>query len=308
MSTNTVLMAPKAGVKESGEIFDVWRLIEHPRVSNEAAIRSLCRNAYLGEGTALARVLGRYKMFVDTRDIGISSHLLMDGFWEMWVTEAMFGFIRQGMTVCDIGANLGYYTMLMADLTGPTGRMLSFEPNPAMATRLRKSVEVNGFGPITTVHELALGDAKGEIALEVNQEQPGGAHMVAYDRRAGALAIPMRRFDAIPGALEADVIKIDVEGAEQQVWAGMSGLLARKRALTVFMEFTVNRYKDAHGFLDQILNHDFSLNIVDHNDGVRPATREEIFAQPGVDHMLLFTRPDLTDGSSPNDAPPSTDA
>ncbi|WP_204307571.1 hypothetical protein, partial [Enterobacter hormaechei] len=69
------------------------------RTENEAAIRSLCTNAYLGDGRALVRVLGRYKMFVDTRDVDIGAHLLLDGFWEMWVTELLPQLIRPG-AVC----------------------------------------------------------------------------------------------------------------------------------------------------------------------------------------------------------------
>ena len=128
-------------------LFDIWKLVQQPKIEraqNEAAIRGLCRNAYLGDHTSLCRVLGRYKMFVDTRDIGIASHLLLDGFWEMWVTEEMLRHVRQGMTVLDIGANLGYFSLLLADLTGPRGRVIAFEPNPLMSSLARRSIEVNG--------------------------------------------------------------------------------------------------------------------------------------------------------------------
>lgn len=266
-------------------IYDIWRLHSYPRDFNEAEIRGLCRVAYLGDHTALARVLGRYKMFVDTRDVGISSHLMLDGFWEMWVTEAMMRVVRRGSTVIDVGANLGYFSLLLADLTGPEGKMLAFEPNPELAGRARKSIEVNGFSPFSALHECALGAAEGAASIQVDVNQPGGGRTIE-----GA-GIPVRRLDSFPEAINAEFIKIDVEGYEQQVWRGMTGILANGQPLTVFMEFTVGRYADPVGFLGEIMGEGFTLEIVDFVGGVRPTTVSELLSMPHtIDHMLCFRR------------------
>ncbi len=370
---------------EAGQFFDIWRLLSAPRPDNEAMIRSLCRTVYLGSDTALCRILGRYKMYVDTRDVSISSHLLLEGFWEMWVTEAMLRHVRPGMTVLDIGANLGYFTLLLADLVGPAGKVLAFEPNPEMASRARRSISINGFSPTTTLHEIALADSDGEMLLDVVDSSPGGAHLVAMpaavapptvlpspssagtpfapsiaapliavlrfvleDAVAAANAeindaaqvrieaaiveiiaaaeiaaaaeqpedrivpvskttpagqslrsVPIRRLDEIDGALDADFIKMDVEGAEQMVWSGMGGLLARGRPLTIFMEFTISRFDRPHDFLDAIEQHGFSMSIVSYTDGVVPISREQLFAQSHfVDNMLVFVRSGDTAGEA----------
>lgn len=272
-------------------IYDIWRLLQHPRTFNEAEIRSLCRTAYCGDHTALARVLGRYKMFVDTRDIGISSHLMLDGFWEMWVTEAMLRSVRRGSTVIDVGANLGYFSLLLADLTGAEGRVLSFEPNPAMATRAQRSVEMNGYASFAAVHNVALGSEEGYVTMEVIAHQPGGGRVHAYEGDGISNAVPLRRLDSFPDALNAEFIKIDVEGFEQQVWRGMTGILAGGQPLTIFMEFTVSRYPDPRGFLEEIIGEGFSLEIIDYVAGIQPITIDAIFAQPhNIDHMLCFRR------------------
>lgn len=447
---------------ESGQYFDIWRLMSKPRGNNEALIRALCRSVYLGENTALCRVLGRYKMYVDTRDVSISSHLLLEGYWEMWVTEAMMRFVTPGMTVLDVGANLGYYTLLLADLVGPAGKVLAFEPNPEMASRARRSVGVNGFAPTTTVYEMALGDSDGEMLLNIVNEMPGGAYLLpgavpapatsvasavepveepltnadaplepaargeilprperlavptvvivlpppspgtgfvdrlaarfgyarvadltaaraaleasladanaelinaaqtrieaaiveavaaaessagarlaaaeaaAAARRAAAAAqaieahalaaitstiqrvdedaaaaaalgtmlrpVPVRRLDAIPGADDADFIKMDVEGAEHMVWSGMDGLLDRGRPLTIFMEFTIQRFGRPHDFLDEIERRGFSMAIIDYADGVVPISRDELFARShAVDNMLVFSRGETSHGAA----------
>jgi len=272
---------------DAAPIYDIWRLLSEPRDQAEAEVRALCRAAYCGDHTALARVLGRYKMYVDTRDTGIAAHLMLDGFWEMWVTEAMLRAVRRGATVIDVGANLGFFTLLLADLTGAEGRVLSFEPNEGLAGRLASSIEVNGFAGFTTLHRCAAGAAEGRVALDVELRSPGGGRV----REDGAGTVPIRRLDSFPEALDAEFIKIDVEGHEQQVWRGMTGILARGHPLTVFMEFTVQRYPDPAGFLAEIAGEGFSIGLIHHDGQVRPVTAQTLLdGSHAVDHMLCLQR------------------
>lgn len=271
-------------------IYDIWRIVSEPRELAEAEIRALCTPTYLGNNEALCRILGRYKMYVDTRDVGIASHLMLDGFWEMWVTKAMMQCVRRGSVVADVGANLGYFTLLLSDLTGAEGRVLSFEPNANLAPLLRRSIEVNGFSPFCDYHQMALGASEGTAAIEASTEQPGGGRTVTGGKDGG---IRLGRFDAIPHALDLEFIKMDVEGFEPEVWKGMTAILTRKskKPLTIFMEFTVGRLADPAGFLDEILSHGFSLEIVSHQDGIVPISRSALLDGPkDVDHMLVFRR------------------
>lgn len=247
----------------AGQYLDLWQLRVPPRHLNEAAVRALCRNAYLGGDMAVCRMLGGYRMFVDTSDSGLSTFLLLDGYWEMWTTEAMLRFVRPGMTAIDIGANLGYFTLVMADLVGPAGRVVAFEPNPSMAERARRSTHVNGFAPLTQIHEVALSDEPGDTVMFVPPTEPKNAHFSQPSGREGEIRVRVQRADAFDALRDADFIKIDTEGAEELVWRGMAGLLHRNRPLTVFMEFTPARYGDAAGFLDAILADRFALHRID---------------------------------------------
>ncbi|CAN5280247.1 FkbM family methyltransferase [soil metagenome] len=273
-------------IEQAGEHYDIWRLLTPPRHLNEAAIRALCKNAYLGDGTAVCRVLGRYRLFVDTQDVGLSTFLLLDGYWEMWVTEAMMHLVRPGMTVIDAGANLGYFTMLMADLVGTDGRVLAIEPNPDLVSRLRRSVSVNGYAARTAVHDCGLGDRQGNAGLIVPAGEPKNGYLAATGI-AGGVNVPLRRLDEIEGALDADFIKIDVEGSEEAVWRGMTGIIARGRPLTIVLEFTPGRYADPARFLDEILAAGFGLRIIDHRAGVVPISRAEVLAGPPADDQML---------------------
>ncbi len=278
---------------EVGLLFDLGELRHRPRRLNQGTIRQLCDNAYLGDATALCRVLGRYKMFVDTGDIGLSSHLLIDGYWEMWVTEALLGFVRAPMVAIDVGANLGYYTLLLADLVGPAGQVHAFEPNPRIMQRLTHSVAVNGFSGRTTLHAAPLSERAGErVRLIVPDGEPKNAHILAEEAAGGAgLALLTTTIDDVIGDGPVDFIKIDAEGAELAIWHGMRRLLDRRRPLTIFLEFTVGRYADPAGFLAEIRAQGFALAAIDPLAGVVPVSTETVLAGPAhEDWMLVLAR------------------
>lgn len=287
----------RRSASDAGNLFQLDHLRTHPRQRNEAMIRQLCANAYLGDGRSLCRVLGRYKMIVDPTDVGLSSHLLLDGYWEMWLTELLTRLVRPGMTVVDVGANLGYFTLLMADLVGPTGRVHAFEPNTDLARRMQQSVAINGFHDIATVYEQALADGDGAVLLVVPTDEPKNGHLLPADHPAGNDAAtetrPMqtRRLDSYPELLRADLVKIDADTSELAIWQGMAGILRSDRPLTIVLEFARMRYGDPGAFVDRILADGFTLAEITLDRGVQPTTRETILAAPATeDVMLLLVR------------------
>lgn len=274
-------------------IFDVSRLKKRTRDRNEAEIRALCSTAFLGQDTALSRVLGRYKMFVDTSDVGLSSHLMIDGYWEMWVTEAIADLVRPGMVVADVGANLGYFTLLMADLVGPAGRVHAFEPNPRMAERLAKSIDVNGFGDRAHLHQVALGERDGEpMAFFVPPHEPKNAYMLKLEGEPppGAAVLHTARLDSREDWCAIEFAKIDVEGAEELLWTGAQGLFASPVLRSVILEFTPGRYADAALFLDRVLSPGFSLSVIDPFHGIVECSAADILGGNPVEDVMLLLR------------------
>jgi len=269
-------------------------LTSRPRGENIGRIRALCRNAYLGDNDALARVLGRYKMYVDTGDVWISSHLMLDGFWEMWVTEAIAGLVKPGMVVADLGANLGYFTLLMADLVGPGGQVHAFEPNPALLRRLRRNIAVNGFADRCAVHDLALTDVTdARVAFHVPPENPGGGAITRHQHpiETGALEIATARLDSRDCWHRIELMKIDVEGAEELAWRGAQGLLTGDRLRTVLMEFNTERYADPAGFLAAMRSAGFAIGLVEPDRGMIAVTEPALLHDhAGHEVMLLLQR------------------
>ena len=273
--------------------FDIVDLVRRPSVETLPAIRALARAVYVGGNVVLCRVLGKYKMYVDAQDISLSSHLMIDGVWEFWVTGAMTRLVKPGMVAVDIGANLGYFTLLLADLVGPKGRVHAFEPNLSIAALLKRNVIVNGFAERVTVHVRALGDGTADgYRLVVPANHPGGAWvqpLAASDGETGLIEV--RRLDSFRQIAQADFIKIDAEAAEEAIWDGMSGLLAQDRPLIVFLEFTACRYADAAGFLGKISAAGFSLAYTPVEGGIVETDAAEILGwSPTVEVMLILRR------------------
>jgi FkbM family methyltransferase len=268
---------------------NLGRLKPHRRHVIADEIRAVAMGVPYGDDTVLCRVLGRFKMFADARDRVLSPHLIMDGAWELHVTEAVVARLRPGMTVLDAGANLGYFTLTMALLVGPTGRVHAAEPNSRLATLLGQSVALNSFDDRVTVHQHPLGAALGtEVVLRVPDGRPMNGHVVPG---SGPMAMPVRTVDDIVGDGPLDAVKIDVEGAEWDVWQGMEKVLARGRPMIVFLEFNKHRLADPDAFLDSIAGHGFSLAWIHPRHGILPIDRTTILARESLeDWMLLLSR------------------
>jgi FkbM family methyltransferase len=232
-------------------------------------------------------------MYVECRDTGLAPHLIRRGTWEFPVTEAIIGFIRSGMTIVDAGANQGYYTMLLADLVGPNGRVYAVEPNPRMMSLLCRSAEVNAFGDRVSLVPQPLSARSGDIVtLHVPEGLPqNGSMMWNGDERSESFTLATTTLDELIGDGPVDFIKIDVEGAEEMVWKGMERIIARNKPLTIFLEFTPDRYRDPAAFLQRILASGFALGQVHPHRGARSASIKEVLDGPvNQDRILTLVR------------------
>lgn len=245
----------------------------------------------LRDDLILCRVLGIFKMYVDPRDRSISPHLMMDGWWEPRTTELIIDRLRFGMTAIDVGANLGYFTLLMAIHCGPDGRVIAFEPNPRIAKLLKESVALNGLGARVDFHETVVGESDGrEVNLLLLHDHPGGTQVTALAPDGpNFLRAQTRRLDGVPGALDAALVKIDAEGAEESIWQGMTAMIAGTTLRTVIFEFSPASYGDGPGLLDQAEAAGFRIEHLHDEFGLRPITRAEIFDGTPL-RMLVFTR------------------
>lgn len=168
------------------------------------------------------------------------------------VTETLRRFIAAGMTVVDVGANVGWYTLLSAQLVGPRGRVLSIEPEPRNFQSLVDSVTLNGFRNVEPI-EAAVADFDGETALFLSRENPGGHSMVwPAVGHVNVRALTLDTILAQRGIPRADLVKIDVESAEPIVVRGSPRMFFGDAPPIVVMEFSPRSWSEEGDLLERL--------------------------------------------------------
>lgn len=154
---------------------------------------------------------------------GSSVHGCWVGTYERDKVELLSRHVRPGMVAYDIGANAGYYTLLLSRLVGPSGRVYAFEPLPENLVNLLHHVTVNGLANCELV-AAAVSDGNGLAGFQVAASNSMGS----ITQGPAQLRVPTVSLDALTAGLglpPPDFVKMDVEGAEGGVLAGATRLL-----------------------------------------------------------------------------------
>ena len=223
-----------------------------------AALRVAQRCLAGGTVTVGGGAAGRLLLSTEHLPIGHpQGYGLVRGVIEPSVQEALRRHVGPGATVFDIGADIGFFSILSAALAGPDGHVHAFEPVPSSAAAVRANALVNGFGTRVSVHQLAVSDHEDRSTLLVGADRTwshlserGGAagttaeidvELVSLDARIAAGDLPL-----------PDVVKLDVEGSEIAVLRGMSSTLDARRPIVICELHETNReiaeLLDAHGY------------------------------------------------------------
>jgi FkbM family methyltransferase len=168
---------------------------------------------------------------------GIGRSIATQGIYDLPLTEAILRLTDPGETSLDAGANIGYMTLLLAWCAGPGGRVISFEPNPAVRRMLQNNVaswETLSIAPIEILSS-ALSDRDGEGFLGFPEGYDSNWGVASLEAPAGNLAVKLSRLDSIASE-SVGVMKVDVEGHEASVFQGAENLLSSKRIRDILFE------------------------------------------------------------------------
>ncbi|RLV01329.1 FkbM family methyltransferase [Streptomyces griseocarneus] len=169
---------------------------------------------------------------VDTTDL-IQRYLYLFGVWEPHMTHWLRRRLRPGDTFVDVGANVGYFSLLASRLVGDQGRVVAVEASPAVHENLLRQARLNDCRNLRTVNA-AVADEQGTLSIALaSNHNLGAASIVPYDGPTTATfeieARPLPELLTSEEIAKARVIKVDVEGAEGAVVRGMLPLLDRLR-------------------------------------------------------------------------------
>lgn len=160
------------------------------------------------------------------------------GAYARWETGVVRRLLRPGMCFVDVGANVGYFTLLAARRVGPTGLVFSIEPSPYAADRLSRTILANAI-PNVRVERFGLGRRRGEVVLydaRVSNHTP----TMLGDPGSPGRVVPVRTIDecVCEWAIDRiDLLKVDVEGYEPEVFAGAARTLAEGQVRAILCEF-----------------------------------------------------------------------
>lgn len=246
----------------------LWKIPGVPKLHNR--LKSLLMPRKL-------RING-YTLYLNPEDIGGVSASLMSGEFESTETEACKQYIKDGSTVLDLGANIGYYTVLFSRLAGVRGKVYAFEPNLNNFNFLKRNIDGNGCHNVILTMA-AVSDSLGYLKLFCHSTNMGAHSLcrenVVYDESGGIQSqyfVPSITLDAFLPEERVDFIKMDIQGAEPFAITGGEKLIRRCMPV-ILSEFSYNGFAnfgvDHIEFYRRILSFGYTVRLLDmHYKGV----------------------------------------
>ena len=241
--------------------------------------------------------LADFQIYVRLDDWAVGAKIAVKRNYEVHVSSFMGSLLRPGQVVVDVGANIGYYTLLAASRIGDTGKVIAFEPGNDNCLLLKMSLQANHFKNVE-IHMYAVIDKEETVGFNIGGGSSNGG--------IGSIETATHRIEGI--ALDTflgtepriDIIKMDIEGAEGRALQGMKQLIQRHRPI-IFTEFSPHGLESrsnlsAEAYLEQLFDLGYDLFVLDRKTGKSRESQsiEQImgcFAGEASDHLDLVAYP-----------------
>ncbi len=259
-----------------------------------------------GEYEAITNLFNGAKIYIDTRDVSISPHLMFNGIWEEGITRVFRELVDDATVFFDVGANFGYYSVLAGE-KNKGGSIHIFEANPDIIPLLDKSMSVNGLTSRSSINQVAVTDRSGQTAILHRSENLWGGSSLHSEKE-------LKRYRPIVDVIDktfkvktltiddyvernklkkVDLMKIDVEGLEDVVYRGIGKTLRNNKGIVLLLEFTTGgAYSDEQGFFKE-LKRDFKyISVIDEANGsLTPIeTIEQLYSAATSELVMLLMK------------------
>lgn len=233
---------------------------------------------YFGNQVVLTKLWSGHMLMVHSDDMIVAPHLVNIGMNEPHNTRILVSLIRPGDVFVDVGANVGYFSVLGAWRAYPGGEVWSFEPNPTVFAILSDNLTVNGYGDMARRWPAAASDRAGKASLRVfpgyvatstmrdvpedylrhtERETGRPSHVIDIDT--------VRLDDVMRDVPQMHVMKIDAEGHELSVIRGAQEIIARSPKLKIVMEYSPSMLgrEGARSLIELVRSLGFSLFAIE---------------------------------------------
>ncbi len=219
-----------------------------------------------------------HKISFPKTDVGDISHdiSLFNRWGEKNEVETFKTEIKNGNTVIDLGAHIGYYTLLAAKLVGPSGKVYAFEPDPSNFEILKKNVDQNGYKNIICVNK-AVSNKTGKTNLFLAGDTDN-SQIVDSSLSDKSIEVDVITLDDFFKNEDnhIDFIKMDIEGSEGKALEGMKNLVTKNKNVKILTEFFPERLQyaiDAEKYLEMLSKYNFTFYDVN-GEKKQPVTKE----------------------------------
>jgi FkbM family methyltransferase len=275
----------------------------------EAVVRSFVNSLeFTNRGFLAARrlddvelvALDRFRMYVSRSDMAVGHEILQTRAYEPHVTTELCRLLAPGKTFIDVGANIGFFSLLAAALVGPSGRCIAVEPNPRNVKLLAASVAANGY---TNIQICQAAATEAPTLLYLNTNHSNGVVSDAGSELEQAMAREivqgLRLDDVFPALHRVDVIKLDIEGAEYRAMLGLQRILDAHRP-AILTEFSPPAIQAISGvgaaqYLEMFVARGYEVTVLRRDArtplGTDTAAVLDAFAVAATDHVDLCLEP-----------------
>ncbi|MFN3188083.1 MAG: FkbM family methyltransferase [Candidatus Paceibacteria bacterium] len=202
----------------------------------------------------------------------VDEYISLHKVWETHIGNILCSELHSNDVFIDVGANIGYFSLMASSIVGERGRVLSFEPLDNLFNQLSKSIELNSFNNIKLIKK-ACGNSIEEAVIGISQKNIGGSSIVNIDTFTQKQKISITTLDIeLENVIDKlDFIKIDVEGYEYEVLLGANNLITKFKP-KILLEFSPSIYLHK--------NEDLGLNILKflkgHNYKITDLIKDEV--------------------------------
>jgi len=211
--------------------------------------------------------------------------------YEEGTTRLLNKILTPDMTIIDVGAHVGYYSLQAARQVGSAGRVISFEPEPSNYELLTQNIELNGYSHVKAINK-AVSSTVGTTTLYITALDNGRNSMYHHGLpESGSVSVETTTLDSFLESEEwprVDLVKIDVEGAEVKVLDGMVRLMTDYPDLKLIIELNPPLFQDKGVpplvFVERLVSRGWSVQVIEGGSGLTPLAKED--AQDLIDRLL----------------------
>lgn len=173
-----------------------------------------------------------FYMYLDSNDYIMAPQLFSTGYWEKYETQLFKQYVKEGMTVVDIGANIGYYSLIASKIVSDKGKVYCFEPMPNTYQILVNNIAINHDKNVYAFNK-AVTDREDIARLHLDSRTPASNSLSDNGKY---IDVETTTIDKVIGNNKVDIIKMDIEGSEMLAYKGMVDTIKNNRNLVMFTE------------------------------------------------------------------------